>query len=329
MKKYLRSILAAFMAVVLVAGWGWTAAAASQAEEITYTLSLVGDCTLGADTDIYYAGLGFIKTVGEDYAYPLQNVQQYFAQDDLTLVNLEGVLADEWQTVPEKAYNFRGPTAYAEILTLGSVEAVTLANNHTWDFGAMGYQSTVDTLEDAGIDYVETDSTCLIAVSDSFTVGLYGVMYNHLDEEEITQGIRELKEQGADYIILAAHWGYENSYVPISQQTGLAHAAIDAGANLVWGHHPHVLQPIEEYGDGLILYSMGNFCFGGNTCPDDFDSALVQQAITCSADGTVREVKTTVYPMCISSVSNVNNYQPTPYEEGSEDYARVMKKLNW
>ena len=86
---------------------------------------------------------------------------------------------------------------------------------------------------------------------------------------------------------MAPHWGVEGSYRPTQEQMDLAHAAIDAGADIVWGSHPHVLQPIEEYKDGLILYSMGNFCFGGNGAPEDLDTVLIQQEVVKTPDGRV------------------------------------------
>ena len=108
--------------------------------------------------------------------------------------------------------------------------------------------------------------------------------------------------------------------------TGMA--AIDAGADAVWGHHPHVLQPIEEYGGGIIFYSLGNFSFGGNTAPRDFDSAVVQLMLTRTGED-VRLDQVAVHPVSISSITTSNNYQPTPYEPSSQEYARIMEKLNW
>ena len=256
-------------------------------------------------------------------------MQCYFANDDLTLVNLEGPLVDDGYPIPNKKFNFRGPTDYVNILTEGSVEAVTLANNHTEDYGTNGYQSTLDTLNEAGIPYVERDSSVIITLGDNFKVGIYGAMFYKLDEDQIVSGITSLKEQGVDFIIFAVHWGTEYSYNPSTMQVSLAYAAIYAGADVVWGHHPHVLQPIEKYGDGIIFYSLGNFSFGGNTSPRDFDSAVIQLAITRSGDGTVRMDQVNVHPVCISSITTSNNYQPTPYDPSSAEYDRVMEKLNW
>ena len=301
----------------------------TEPEEENYVISLAGDCTLGATELVYYADLGFIRTIGEDYGHPFRNVQCYFAEDDLTLVNLEGPLVDNGLPTPNKVFNFRGPTDYFNILTEGSVEAVTLANNHAEDYGTNGYQSTLDTLNGAGISYVERDSSVMIPLGDGFQVGIYAAMYYKLDQEEIVRGIASLKEQGADFIIFAVHWGIEYAYVPASNQVELAHAIIDAGADVIWGHHPHVLQPIERYGDGIICYSLGNFSFGGNTSPRDYDSAVVQLIITRNAQEGTRLEQVDVHPVCISSITTSNNYQPTPYEPSSEEYHRIMKKLNW
>ena len=137
-----------------------------------------------------------------------------------------------------------------------------------------------------------------------------------------------LKEQNCDLIIFAPHWGVEGAYHPTAQQTKLGHAAIDAGADIVWGCHPHVLQNVEEYNGGIIYYSLGNFSFGGNGYPRDYDTALLQQEVIRSADGTVSLGELTMIPASVSSVPERNNYQPTPYESGTDGYARVIQKLD-
>jgi len=137
-----------------------------------------------------------------------------------------------------------------------------------------------------------------------------------------------LKEQGCDLIIFTPHWGTEGTYKPTAEQTEVGHAAIDAGADIVYGSHPHVLQPIEEYNGGVIYYSLGNFSFGGNGYPQDYDTALLQQEVIRDADGNVTLGALTIVPANVSSISSRNNYQPTPYEAGSEEYNRVLSKLD-
>ena len=107
-----------------------------------------------------------------------------------------------------------------------------------------------------------------------------------------------------------------------------AYKAIDAGVDIVYGHHPHVLQKIEEYNGGYIFYSLGNFCFGGNQSPTDMDTAMMQIDVIRDLDGNVTMGELTIIPCCISSISGSNNYQPTPYREGTEGYERVMQKLS-
>lgn len=303
-----------------------TEPAQTEPQEERFLMTFVGDCTLGANPVNYFAEVGFIKTVGEDYAYPFRNVISFFEHDDFTMVNLEGALCDGGVPV-QKKYNFRGPTAYINILTENSVEAVTVANNHTMDYGSQGYASTLSVLEQAGIPYVERDASAIVTTESGLTIGLYGAAYYYLDVVDMTEEIEAMREQGVDLVIFAPHWGTEGSYQPTPEQVRVAHAAIDAGADIVYGTHPHVLQPIEEYNGGIIYYSLGNFSFGGNSCPDDFDTALLQQEVIRDGSGSVRLGELTIVPASISSIAGRNNYQPTPYERGTEGYDRVLEKL--
>lgn len=325
----------AVLLACLFAAAGLTSARAQQptdlpaeepAREQRYLLTFVGDCTLGANPNNYYAGVGFIKTVGEDYGYPFRNVLDYFTGDDATFINLEGALTDQGCPV-EKTFTFRGPSDYINILTQNSVEAVTLANNHSYDYGQIGYSSTCSLLEGAGISYVERDSARLVTLDSGLKVGLYGTVY-YLDLADMEAEIASLRQQGAELVIVAAHWGYEGSYQPNSEQINAAHGAIDAGADIVWGSHPHVLQPIESYNGGVIFYSLGNFSFGGNAYPKDYDTALLQQEVIRGSDGTVSLGEMKIVPCCVSSVSDRNNFQPTPLAEGTEAYDRVLSKLD-
>ena len=289
-----------------------------------FLLTFAGDCTFGSNPTNYFADYGFIKTVGEDYAYPFANVIDYFANDEFSMVNLEGPLCDEGNPM-QKKHVFHGPTAYVNCLTENSVEAVTVANNHSMDYGANGYASTLAALEQAGVPYVERDSTAVVTTENGLTIGLYAAVYYKLDVADMTAKIAALREQGVDLVIFAPHWGVEGTYRPTEEQERVGHAAIDAGADIVFGSHPHVLQPIEEYGDGLILYSMGNWTFGGSTMPSDPDTAIVQVELTRSDDGSISRTGMDVIPCCVSSKidaamaneQNYNDYKPTPYEEGS------------
>lgn len=296
-------------------------------ERKTYTLTFAGDCTFGASPAVYYAQLGFIKTVGDDFQYPFRNVKTYFEEDDFSMVNLEGPLGETGSPVP-KRHNFRGPAKYVQVLTENSVEAVTLANNHTLDYGPSCYESTLQTLQSAGVPFVEKDSSVTVTLEDGLVIGIYATSYEQLDKADLVEEISALKQQGADLVIYAAHWGVEGSYRASADQTELGYLAIDAGADIVFGSHPHVLQPIEEYHGGVIYYSLGNFSFGGNCDPQDYDTAIIRQEVTLEPDGQLVLGERNVIPCSVSSVEHTNNFQPTPYEPGSEAYNRVLEKLS-
>lgn len=292
-----------------------------------FLLTFVGDCTFGSNPVNYFADYGFIKTVGEDYEYPFRNVIDYFENDEFTMINLEGPLTDTGNPM-QKKHTFRGPTAYVNIITENSIEAVTIANNHTLDYGQTGYASTLETLDAAGVPYVERDASTVLTTENGLTIGIYGAVYYLLDVEDMVAEITAMKEQGVDLIIFAPHWGIEGTYHPTAEQTEVGRAAIDAGADIVYGSHPHVLQPIEEYNGGIIYYSLGNFAFGGNGYPQDYDTALLQQEVIRDKDGNVTLGELTIVPANVSSVSDRNNFQPTPCQPGTAMYDRILAKLD-
>lgn len=110
------------------------------------------------------------------------------------------------------------------------------------------------------------------------------------------------------------HWGDESEHLPNPVQTNLAHIAVDAGADLVVGTHPHVIQSMEVYRGKLIAYSFGNFAFGGNSNPSDKRALILQTRFT-AVDGSVRDVGFRVIPTRVSSPEAFNDYAPTPYRD--------------
>ena len=293
-----------------------------------FTLTFAGNCTLGTSPKNYNYQQGFIKTVGEDYTYNFKNVLTYFTGDDFTMLNLESVLTDSSKS-SGKEYAFRGPSNYVNILSQNSVEAVSLSNDHAKDYREEGYKDTIKNLSDAGISYAEQDKTLIVTTDRGLTIGIYAVNIDNLDESNIVAAISALKaNEEVDLVIFAPHWGNDNVYTANATQKKLAYAAIDAGANIVYGTHPYFLQPIEMYNDGIIYYSLGNFAYGGNNNPKDHNTALVQQEVILDVDGTVKLGKLTVVPCSLSSVSDLNNFQPTPYEVDSNAYKNVLAKLN-
>lgn len=291
-----------------------------------FLLTFTGDFTPGCMPGQFENPKAYVGTVGDDYEYPFAYMRQYFENDDFTFLNLEVVMGLGVGKQANKTFVFSAPEEYVNIMTCSSVEAVTLANNHTEDFGIEGYQNTIRILEENGIAYVEEDKTSLFVTETGLTIGLYADSFD-FKESDIQENIASLREQGAEIIICAFHWGTEGAYRHNDKQERYAHAAIDAGADMVVGHHPHVLQDMEEYNGKPIFYSLGNFSFGGNDHPKDYDSAIIQVEILREYDGTITIAAIRPIPICISSVSDRNNYQPVPYEEGCEGYIRVMEKL--
>ena len=296
---------------------------------VSLTLSVVGDCTLGTDeTFDYDTSLNaYYENYGADYF--LQNVKDIFSTDDLTIANFEGTLTDSDER-EDKTFAFKAPASYASILTGGSVEAVNTANNHSHDYGEQSFNDTLAALDDAGIVHFGYDETAVMDVK-GIKVGLVGIyeLYDHLErEQQLKDNIAKVKADGAQLIVVIFHWGNETETVPDSNQTTLGRIAIDEGADLVCGHHPHVLQGIETYKGRNIVYSLGNFCFGGNSSPSDMDTMIYQQTFTIDADGIKKDNVTNIIPCSISSAAydGYNNYQPTPAE--GDEATRILGKIN-
>lgn len=302
---------------------------ATVSSPVSLTLSVVGDCTLGTDeTFDYDTSLNaYYENYGADYF--LQNVKDIFSTDDLTIANFEGTLTDSDER-EDKTFAFKAPASYASILTGGSVEAVNTANNHSHDYGDQSFDDTLAALDDAGIVHFGYDETAVMDVK-GIKVGLVGIyeLYDHLErEQQLKDNIAKVKADGAQLIVVIFHWGNETETVPDSNQTTLGRIAIDEGADLVCGHHPHVLQGIETYKGRNIVYSLGNFCFGGNSSPSDMDTMIYQQTFTIDANGVKKDNVTNIIPCSISSAvyDGYNNYQPTPAE--GDEATRILGKIN-
>jgi poly-gamma-glutamate capsule biosynthesis protein CapA/YwtB (metallophosphatase superfamily) len=295
-------------------------------DPVSLTLSVVGDCTLG--TDEYFDYDTSLNAYYENYGadYFMANVKSIFSKDDLTIANFEGTLTESTER-EDKQFAFKAPASYANILTAGSVEAVNTANNHSHDYGEESFNDTLKALDTANILHFGYDETAVTEVK-GVKVGLVGIyeLNDHLGrEEQLKQNIAKVKQDGAQLIVVIFHWGNEKEEVPDENQKTLGHLAIDEGADLVCGHHPHVLQGIEEYKGKNIVYSLGNFCFGGNAYPSDMDTMIFQQTFTIDQNGVKDDNVTNIIPCSISSDSDYNNYQPTPAE--GEEATRIMQKI--
>ena len=307
-----------------------------QPEPEYFTLSAIGDCTLAPRPN----SADFLNKVNGDYSYPFSNTVQYFENDEFTIANLECTFSD--RNLPYDytvaLFYFIAGSDYANILTEGGVDFVNTTNNHTYDFYQKGVDDTCAALEAVGLPYGIENQAQIVTSENGIKFGIY-CSYNDFkpDIDQAVQAIGQLRSDGADYVICMFHWPEDEMvYTPTEDQITVAHACIDAGADLIYGSHTHCLQPIEEYNDGVILYGMGNWSFGGSDMPRDPDTAIVQITLRRDADGSVSNDGLTVIPCRVSSTAPdpdnpqkyaYNDYRPTPYEEGSTEYERTMSKL--
>jgi poly-gamma-glutamate synthesis protein (capsule biosynthesis protein) len=293
----------------------------------TITISAVGDLTLGRDINFSYEG-SFdqeFELQNEDYDYFLRNVKDIFKADDLTVGNLETTLTTATK-MAEKKFRFKGDPSYTEILKRGGVEVVSIANNHTYDYFEKGYKDTLANLNSAGIGYFGNDDTYITQIR-GIKIGFLGYTYwedSDALKKKVKDAIAKLRGGGADIVIIMYHWGIERDYIPYDVQIDMGHFTIDSGADLVLGSHPHVLQGIEEYKGKDIVYSLGNFCYGGNKNPEDKDTMIVVHKFNFENGKLVSE-ENKVVPCSISSVMERNNFQPTPLNGEKKD--RVLKKI--
>lgn len=290
-------------------------------------IDCAGDCTLGYDDKFSFANsLPYVlKKQGGNYSYFFKNVSSIFSSDDITTANLETTLTNA-NSKAQKEFAFKADPEYAKALTLGSIEAVNISNNHIYDYGMQGFSDTVTTLNKNNIGYFGEGNKCIKEVKGvkfGF-LGYRGFYYDNAFLKRIKDDINDLKSKGC-MVIINFHWGEENSYHPNDTQKYLAHYAIDNGADLIIGHHPHVIQGIESYKDRFICYSLGNFCFGGNTNPSDKDTFIFQDKFKFQDDKLIsQEIR--VIPCSISSVDYINDYCPTPMDGVKKD--ALLKKLN-
>ena len=285
----------------------------SEIEPTELLLTFTGDCILG--TDEFFAwdtGLpAYYDMYGPEYF--LENVRDIFEKDDITIINMEGTLTEETTRV-QKQFAFKGDPEYVKILTSSSVEAANVANNHTSDYGEKSFRDTVEILEKNGIQTFGYDEVTMLEIR-GIKVGIFGVyeLDDHMERvPQVKNNIAKLKEQGADLIVAVFHWSNELVTVPDENQVTLAHLAIDEGADVVVGHHPHVVQGIDEYRGKTIAYSLGNFCFGGNTHPTEMDTFIFQQKFQFNSKKEITGTEYNVIPCLVSSEEYINNYQPTP-----------------
>ena len=251
---FMKKLVALFLALGLLVA----AAHAQDASSGTVTLKItaVGDCTFCGEAGSK-SNKRFLECVQENgYDYFFANVRDLFEADDLTIVNLEGPLTTAEK--PRKhGYVFKADPACVQILTGSSVELCNLANNHSMDYGVAGLKQTAEVLAENGIGYCGFTEAWSAELKGVKVTALGFTKWDHT-VEQVTESVARARA-GCDLLIVNLHWGWERQNQQCHEQVEMGHAAIDAGADLVIGTHPHVYQGIEKYRGKYIVYSLGNF----------------------------------------------------------------------
>lgn len=291
-------------------------------------INFLGDCTLACNETEHGASNtieAYVERFGMDY--PFFRVQHILEQDDLTVANFEGTLHntnDGLYTVPKKTYSFRGNENMVDVLKAGSVEVVSLANNHIGDYGTPGYEDTVRVLNDNGINWFacsEYGSQTYVFEKDGIRIGFISAyisfFWNNLGV--IQKAMKELKSQNCNAIIAIMHGGVEYDKRHDDYQLGLARAFIRYGADLVIGHHPHCLQGYGVVEGVPVYYSLGNFVFGGNSRLNTTRKGIAKSvkytmiltyALSFDENGKFLGSRANLIPCRLSEEENTNHYQP-------------------
>jgi hypothetical protein len=295
------------------------------------TLSFIGDCSIGEAAQ--YSGYDSSYTNLIDrkgYGWPFSLVKDYLTADDLTFANLEVVFTNLTRHA-DKDYPLVAPPAYAQVLTLSGIDAVNTANNHAFDFLGDGYSDTLKTLDGIGMRHFgslsigtgEARDMLYVQEIKGIKVGAVGFSYpSDSDIDRMCRRVETLREQGCSLVIASLHWGRETHKTPQSVQVKYAKKLIDAGADVVWGHHPHVLQPVQFYKGKPVFYSTGNFTFGTMSKVDP-DTGIFQLEYTLGDNGAVTLAAFTVIPCRTQGAGDFRAYELTDPAER----AGMLKKL--
>ncbi len=267
---------------------------------------------------------------GEDYTFPFLIIKDDLVGDtDIMFGNLESVISDQGRDVGGQ-YSFRAPPEAVEALRYLSFDIVSLANNHAFDWGRDAFEDTMKRLQEeeieyagAGFDYEEAHTAKTITLGDdALKVGFLGYTeflfpyaiaqenrsgVTDFTEENMVRDIEKAKEE-VDILIVTFHYGTEYQREPNEKQIRWSQKAIDAGADFVIGHHPHVTQPVEEYNNSFIAYSLGNFVFDQYFSEETMSGFLLEVII--DGNGETTEVNKLHYKL-------TENYQPYLTEKES------------
>ena len=313
-----RSIIAAaclFSLILLIAGCLGSSGSADLPSLSALWKSAAAECasanglvSLSAGGDVNFGDGVTSSLVSGGMSYPFAGVSQAFESTDLSFVNLECCISSTGSPVAGKEFTFEGPADSAEALKIGGIKVVSMANNHSKDYGAAAFLETLGHLKQNGVAYCGAGRDATEAYSPAVldargqkvaflaftaiipdgwpaTASTPGTAITW-DHKKVAQSIRDARAK-ADYVVVSFHWGIELATSPNSEQRELAHLAVDSGADVVLGQHPHVVQGFELYKNRLIAYSLGNFVFS----PPDAVSARSAMLMALMGKGGLVEAK--------------------------------------
>ena len=288
-------------------------------------ISFAGDCTLGntpLERGRSSSFEAYIEKNGMEY--PFAKVRDVFLQDDLTVVNLEGVFFDSEEHRVKKTYNFRGPTSFAAILPLGGIDAVSIGNNHAQDYGTPGQDATIAALEENGVAWFGTDShvnRTYIFEKDGVKIGFVSAYISFWRSPGnpgiIKKCFDDLKAAGCHVLVGCIHGGVEYDVYHDDHQEWMADYFVSYGADIIIGHHPHTIQGLQVRDGRTMLYSLGNFCFGGNSKiranrvkESTIRTFIAQFTFSFDENNTYLGHQLNIIPCHTSGTQEYNDYQP-------------------
>lgn len=306
-------------------------------DELVFTFT--GDCTLGAlNNTPKNKGFHGYTAASDSPTYPFDGFKELFKSDDLTVINFEGTLTEK-RNRSDKEYRFAGEPSWAkDMIAASDIEVCNVANNHSYDYYKDGYDDTVEALSDAGMTVIDETMPYISQINGVETVLITGNYVHDAAKPQragqqltnyLIEQVKKYKKQD-NIVVVLCHWGVELQTSPIPEQKSRAHSFIEAGADLVVGNHPHVMQGIELYKGKYICYSLGNFAFGGNpSVKSNVLTTMVVRPRFAVRGGKTEATGLTVVPCYTTSHSNltVNNYQPVPLfgEKAKKAEEKILK----
>ena len=283
---------------------------AEQTTVQTLTITAAGDCVLANKDGAKKSGSfeKYYEDYGEEYFF--DSIRGVLESDDITLVNLECTFTTQ-TTAEGDGDTYRSDPSHVGILTSSSINAVTLGNDHTMDYGTQGLEDTQAALTEAGITWAGGSDYGYYQTQTGLVVGIVSADLTadaDAGEQQLLSGIETLSSQ-ANLVVACCHWGKTESYRTKNSQKELAHKLVDAGADLVIGTHPQVLQGVELYQGKVICYSLGNFCFGGSKDVEDMNTMMFRQTFTFVNGEVTDDLDAMIIPARISSQTGMNDYQ--------------------